>query len=83
MYGWYGDGMGGGWEVAMFVMMLVLLTAVIVGVVGLVRWNSGGHRGDATPSDSVATSILKERFARGEITEEEYRQKIEVIGRPK
>jgi len=81
MYGWYGDGMGGDWEVAMVVMMLIFLTAVIVGVVGVFRWNSGGHRGDSTPSDSTATSILKERFARGEITEEEYRQKIEVIGR--
>lgn len=83
MYGWYGDGMGGGWQVAMVVMMLVFLTAVIVGVVGMIRWNSGGHRDVPTPSDSTATSILKERFARGEITEEEYRQMVEVIGRPR
>ena len=83
MYGWYGDGMGSGWEAAMIVMMLVFVIAVIVGVVGLIRWNSGGHHIASTPSDSTATSILKERFARGELTEEEYRHKVEVIGRPK
>jgi len=81
MYGWYGDGMGGGWGVFMVLMMLIFLVALIVGVVGLTRWNTNGHRGVAESAGSSALSILQERFARGEITEEEYRQRLGVLGR--
>ncbi len=83
MYGWYGDGMSGGWGVFMTLFMLVFLAAVIVGVVGLLRWSAGGHRHDVAPPESSAMSILKERFAKGEISEEEFRQRAEVIGRAK
>lgn len=81
MYGWYGDGMNGGWDVVMTLFLVVFLVAAIVGVVGLVRWNGGPHRHEGASSESTAMSILKERFAKGEITEEELRHRAEVIRR--
>jgi putative membrane protein len=71
MMGWggYGYGMGifGG------LVMLVFWGLIIVGVVLLVRWawdpgrGAGHERGAETPLD-----IVKRRYARGEITKEEY-----------
>ena len=81
VYGWYGGGMNSGWGVVVTLFLLVFLVAAIVGVVGIVRWNAGPRRTDATSSESTAMSILKERFAKGEITEEEFRQRAEVIRR--
>lgn len=75
------DGMGGfGWLLMAF--LLLLLIALIVGVVLLLVRSSGkgaalGGRAGARPSP--AEHVLDERFARGEIDEEEYLRRRAVL----
>lgn len=63
--GGYGWGMGFGW---VFVVLFWVL--VIVGIVAIVTWLSGGGR-----RANTALQILQERYARGEIDQQEYQQK--------
>lgn len=69
-HSFFGMGLGGG------LIMLLFWLVVVVAIVALVRWLSGtqtssGHRGDKTQ----ALEILEERYARGEIDDEEYQKK--------
>ncbi|MEU5152545.1 SHOCT domain-containing protein [Streptomyces yangpuensis] len=77
---WYDHGMGGwGWVVMSFGMLLLTALAV-AGVVVLlrsvVRYPPGPAQPPAAPS---AKQVLAERFARGEIDEEEYEQRLTVL----
>jgi len=66
----------GGWAwVWMFVAMLVFWALAAWVVVTLVRQSNRGGRGR-----SDAQALLEERFARGEIGEDEYRRHPELIG---
>ncbi|MDZ7749968.1 MAG: SHOCT domain-containing protein [Halofilum sp. (in: g-proteobacteria)] len=72
---------GSGWFMGPIMMLLFL--ALVVGVVVLaVRW-SGGVGGDIAGSPrqggSRARAILEERFARGEIDEEEFRKRKQAL----
>ncbi len=79
---------GGGWWVG-GVMMLAFWALVVVGVVWLVRsltgtagragtgLGSAPGEGHATPSRALA--ILEERFARGELSAEEFRRMREEL----
>jgi putative membrane protein len=60
-YGWYGPGFG--W---MFMMLVWVL--VIVGVVALIKWLSWSP----TQRGETPLAILKARYARGEVSKEEY-----------
>lgn len=73
MYGGYGSGWGVGTWVAMGLMMLVFWGGVVALVVLLLRrtHDSGGTH-PLPPSHHDAERILNERFARGEIDEDEY-----------
>lgn len=70
MMGGFGFGFGG-------IFMILWWVIIIAGVVALVRWlgtsgfGAGGHGG----SSRQPLDILKERYARGEINEQEF-QKI-------
>jgi len=75
--GWgMGPGMMGAWGMGWFgmIIMLVFWVLVIVGLVFLIRWliqttsrgKTAGHTG------SKAIDIIKERYARGEISKEEF-----------
>jgi len=69
MYDWHGWGwgMGFGW-----LFMILFWVLIIAGIVGLARWLfyvPGSGRSERRPLD-----ILKERYARGEITREQYEQ---------
>jgi len=76
-----------GWGYAlMTVSMILSWGAVIVGVVALVRYfGRSGQPPAAPPPPQSAESppsperLLAERFARGEIDEEEYRQRLAVL----
>ena len=80
---WYGHGMMGwgvmGWLGA--VMMLIFWIVIIAAVVILVRWLVSADRlqtGGAGRTES-ALDILKKRYARGEISKEEFEEKRKDI----
>ena len=85
MMGWYNDGStgAGGW-IAMILMMSLFWGAVIFAGVMLFRGtsNSGGDRNSA-PTNQTAhrdpMDILNERFARGELENEEYEARKAVL----
>jgi putative membrane protein len=68
MGGWdsWGWGPGFGW-----IFMLLFWALILLGIMALARWlfYSGGPR---SGSGRSALDILKERYARGEITREQY-----------
>jgi putative membrane protein len=80
-WGMHGD-FGWGWMALMMVMMLLFWGAVIFGVVWLIRGADSGfpwvRERPVSKEDPIA--ILDRRFAEGEITEEDYRARREVLG---
>ncbi|NJD57257.1 MAG: SHOCT domain-containing protein [Nitrospirae bacterium] len=70
-WGNYGWGMGFGW-----LFMIIFWILVILGVVYLVRLVAGGERKTA---GETALDILKKRYAKGEITKEEFEEKKKAI----
>ena len=76
-YGWHNDAMGSGWWILMVVGMLVFLTVFVVGGVLLVRHYSQQPGNSGT--SNLAIEILQQRFARGEISEEEYTRNLALL----
>jgi putative membrane protein len=75
----YGAGMGfGGWLMMGFT-FLVFWGAVVVFVVWLVRSNRGDTSLRGTGPAGHAEEVLAERFARGEIDEQEYQRLRDVL----
>lgn len=75
------EGMGwGGWLV-MTILLLLLVVLVVLAALALFRgWTpSGGSRTEPRRDRSAAEQLLDERFARGEIDEEEYRRRREAL----
>lgn len=89
----YGEGMGWGWlfgllALAGIALLVVLLVRLFSG--GIDR--TGIDRREATPAGppaaqpplgqgrSRARQILDERFAKGELTAEQYREQVQVLG---
>jgi putative membrane protein len=76
----WGNGMGAWGYVLMTVSMLLFWGLLIAGVVLLVRYVGGDRRQPlATTAGPDPRSLLAERFARGEINEDEYRQRLKVL----
>lgn len=76
MMGWYQDGTGwGGWLV-MTVAMVAFWALVIFAVVALFR-DATSSRHPASRQDPM--DILDQRFARGEIDEDEYHARSAVL----
>lgn len=80
----WGYGMGNGW---MWIWGLLTLIGLAILVLLAVRLFGGGnvtgsHRSPdmQPPGRSPARQILDERFARGELTADEYRDRIKVLG---
>lgn len=82
MWGWHGDVGWGGW-LAMSVLMVAFWGLVIFAILAFVR--AWGHTEERPRSSREtrheATEILEDRFARGEIGEEEYRSRLNVLRR--
>jgi putative membrane protein len=78
MMWWYGPGTGG-WAMALMGIGMVLFWALIIlGVIAIVRYlQTAGDR----PREVRVTpeELLAERFARGEIDEQEYRGRLETL----
>jgi putative membrane protein len=80
---WYGSGMSG-WGYALMTISLVLFWgAVIAGIVALVRYarHGGGQvsASSAPPAPQSPEQLLAQRFAHGEIDEDEYRQRLAAL----
>lgn len=84
---WYGHGMGG-WGFGLMAFSFLLFWAlVIVAIVLLVRYFGRAGRqggsfpppGSYGPPGSTAEQLLAERFARGEIDEEEYQRRLNTL----
>lgn len=75
--GWdHMGGWGGGW---MWLWGLAMMALFVVLIVWLVRASSGGPSGPHSPARSStdrAREILAERYARGELSTEEYRERV-------
>jgi putative membrane protein len=77
---YWGNGVGAWGMVLMTVSTLLFWGLVVAGVVALVRYTSGNaSQGGATPEAASPRRILAERFARGEIDEEEYMGRLQVL----
>lgn len=74
---WYGGGMSG-WGYALMTISMVLFWALVIfGVVALVRFLTRADQ--PTTTRSTPEQLLADRFARGEIDEQEYHQRLDVL----
>ena len=73
---WSGfDGMGWGWIGLGVLHMSLFWILVILGIVVLVKWLALGPPTGLPPrTESRALDILKERYAKGELTREQFEQ---------
>ena len=73
----YGHGTGG-WGYGLTALIMILLgAAVIYGIVALVRYaRPNGTQGPEPAQPPAPERLLAERFARGEIDEDEYHQRL-------
>ncbi|MFH0241476.1 SHOCT domain-containing protein [Streptomyces sp. HK10] len=82
---WNGHGVSGWGWFAMSAGMILFWVLVITAAVLLFRAldrpreRPRAHEGPRTPEGSSAERLLAERFARGEIDEEEYRGRLAVL----
>lgn len=78
MMGWYGDGMGWAGWIMMSLLTLAFWALLVFG--GIALWRSL-RRDDRRPSDGrrTAEQLLDERFARGDIDEDEYTRRRGVL----
>jgi putative membrane protein len=74
------DGWGGGW---MWLWGVAMMALFVVLIVWLVRVVGGGTNQSIPPPprdpNERAREILAERYARGELTTEEYRERVEQL----
>ena len=75
-WGWGGGWSGGGWFWAMHLLWWVL--AVVV-VVLIFRFVSGGMRDRNRGGEDRAVTILRERYARGEIDQREFEERMAML----
>ena len=80
MMHWGGDfgmGFGGGW-----IFMILFWGLIILGIVYLVKIPLSGSSTEAKKSES-AQEVLEKRFARGEMSKEEFEDAMAVLKRNK
>jgi len=71
----------GNWIVGLLMMVLFSGGLVALVVLALRGWDSNRCRGSGNPDRPDARAILEERFARGEISEDEFEQRRRVLER--
>jgi len=82
MYGWGNQGWGVGTWIVMAVAMVIFWAIVVFGVVALMRYLGHSHDTPSGPSSGPTSgpeAILRERLARGEIDEEQFRKTLGTL----
>lgn len=74
--GYYGGFMHSGWGIVMMIGALIAAALVIFLIVTLVR---RARRNRPSSQDSQSLELLKERFAKGEITEEDFSRMKKIL----
>jgi putative membrane protein len=84
MMWWYGNGNGDGgamsvWGYSLMTVGMVLFWGLVIfAVIAFVRHSGRGDRSGAAVRPT-AEQVLAERFARGEVDEQEYRQRLDAL----
>jgi len=78
---WYDHDMGWWGYAGMGIGMVLFWALIIVGIVALVRFASRGPQDTRAPRGEASSPehLLAERFARGEITDAQYRDGVAVL----
>jgi putative membrane protein len=78
---YWGNGMGGWGMLLMSISGLLFWGLIVAGIVVLVRYQGrGGPAGASTDQPPTPQQVLADRFARGEINEDEYTSRLQVLG---
>lgn len=79
--GWYGSGHDASWLgwLGMSLMMLFFWGLLVAGAFWVVRATRVGQSASPSSTRSDALQILDERLARGELTEEEYIRRRDLL----
>jgi putative membrane protein len=82
---WYGDngGYGGGGGVVVMVVGMLLFWGLVIGAITLLLRRPHREAGGMVPAHRSAQQVLAERFARGEIDEGEFTQRLAALHGPK
>ncbi len=85
MMGGFDGGMSSMWLFALLALagitlLVILVVRLLGGGLNRGRPTDDGVHGDGTPGRSRARQLLDERFARGELTVEDYREHLRVLG---
>ena len=80
MMWWYGNGNGiDGWGYALMTVSMVLFWGLVIfAVIAFVRTTSRGDQ-SVTAARPTAEQLLAERFARGDINEEEFTRRRQLL----
>ena len=78
---WYDHDMGWWGYAGMSIGMVLFWALIIVGIVALIRYTKGGPQDRQAARTNVPPPehLLAERFARGEITDAQYRDDLAVL----
>jgi putative membrane protein len=77
---WYDHDMGWWGYAGMGIGMVLFWALIVAGIVALVMYVVGDKRNQQAPPSP--NQILAERFARGEISETEYRDRLAILRDP-
>lgn len=81
MYNWWPGNNPNGW-IGMIIGLIIFVAAIIVLIVILLRpKHTDQYRDHSRESQDNSIRILDERFAKGEIDEEEYKKRKEILKR--
>lgn len=79
----YGPFAYGGWSWLGFglhgALMVVIWALVIWAIIALVRATTRGTASPTPPASDNALALLRERYARGELTDEQFKQMREAL----
>lgn len=80
---WWDHGMGGWGYAGMAFGMVLFWTLIVVGIIALIRFGTAAAQPRAIPGyqpqPESPEQLLAKRFARGEIDEGEYQQRLAVL----